>query len=562
MTSKKSFKSKINLRARGRKVNFETLENLKDLLKIDVFRRDHLIEYLHVIQDNLGYINEEYMTALAELLQISQTEVYEVATFYHHFDVIKGDENKPPSLTIRVCESVSCAMNGADSLIENLDSYYKGTVRIQRVPCVGRCDSAPIAVVRFNPVDNADLTSVKKIVDSKAYDAEIPNYVDFKNYIKEGGYKLLDKIRDGELDKERVLSELEKSDLRGLGGAGFPAGRKWRILQEQESPKLLAVNIDEGEPGTFKDRFYLETDPHRFLEGMLIASEVVGIDKIYIYLRDEYAASRKILTDELVKVSKHFSHSIPEIELRRGAGAYICGEESAMIETIEGKRGMPRLRPPFVAQVGLFGRPTLEHNMETLHWVRDIVEKGSDWFTTQGRNGRKGLRSFSVSGRVNKPGVHLAPAGITVKELIDEYAGGMLEGHEFYGYFPGGASGGILPASLNDIPLDFGTLEKYDCFIGSAAIIILSHHDRAVDAAKNTMHFFEHESCGKCTPCRVGTSKAVELMQAEKWDIPLLADLSQVMTDASICGLGQAASNPIKSVIKYFPEEIKNGSKS
>ena len=562
MTPKNKLKSKISLRNKGRRVNLDILGKLKNLLKIDTYRRDHLIEYLHLIQDSLGFINSDYMTALAELLQISQTEVYEVATFYHHFDVVKNDKEKPPALTIRVCDSVTCAMNGADKLIENLDNYYKGTVRIQKVPCVGRCESAPIAVVKFNPVDNADLQSVKKTVDAKKFDPQIPNYINMKEYVKNGGYNLLNKIKEGKIDKEKIISELEESNLRGLGGAGFPAGRKWRILKEQKGERLLAINIDEGEPGTFKDRFFLETDPHRFFEGMLIASEVVGIDKIYIYLRDEYAATRKIMTDEILEIEKHFSSSIPEIELRRGAGSYICGEESAMIESIEGKRGMPRLRPPFVAQVGLFGRPTLEHNMETLYWVRDIIEKGSSWFTSHGKNGRKGLRSFSVSGRVNNPGVHIAPAGITVKELIDEFAGGMIEGHDFYGYFPGGASGGILPASLGDVPLDFDTLEEFDCFIGSAAIIILSHQDKAIDVARNTMHFFEHESCGKCTPCRVGTAKAAVLMQGTDWNIPLLEDLSQVMTDASICGLGQAAANPVKSVIKYFPEEIKNGSKS
>ena len=347
-----------------------------------------------------------------------------------------------------------------------------------------------------------------------------------------------------------------------MGGAGFPAGKKWRILKEQSLPRLLVVNIDEGEPGTFKDRYYLESDPHRFFEGMLIAAEVVDVDKIYIYLRDEYAAARKIMSQEIKELQKKYTDSIPDIELRRGAGAYICGEESAMIESIEGKKGMPRLRPPFVAQVGLFGIPTLSHNMETLYWVRDIVEKGADWFTSHGRHGRKGLRSFSVSGRIKNPGVHLAPAGITVNELIEEYAGGMLDGHTFYAYFPGGASGGILPSSMGDIPLDFDTLDAYDSFIGSAAIMILSNHDTAVQAASNTMDFFLHESCGKCTPCRVGTSKASVLMKETNWNIPLLSDLAQVMTDASICGLGQAASNPLKSVIKYFPKELKNDSKS
>ena len=362
---------------------------------------------------------------------------------------------------------------------------------------------------------------------------------------------------NGEVSAEEVLSELENSNLRGLGGAGFPAGRKWKIVNEQPAPRIMAVNIDEGEPGTFKDRVYLERDPHRFLEGMLIAANVVGTDSIYIYLRDEYAGIRKLLTQELQKLQASSPTELPQIELRRGAGAYICGEESAMIESIEGKRGMPRLRPPFVAQVGVFGRPTLEHNMETLYWVRDIVEKGANWFTSHGRNGRKGLRSFSVSGRVKKPGMHLAPAGITMKELIDEFCGGMLDGHEFYGYFPGGASGGILPASMGDIPLDFDTLNEHGCFIGSAAIIVFSDQDKARDLARNAMQFFSHESCGKCTPCRVGTSKAVKLMDKANWDQPLMQELAQTMYDASICGLGQAAANPMNSVINYFPDELK-----
>ena len=557
MEIKSKLKKNKKLRQRGRKVNFEIREQLIKLLDTALYRRDHLIEYLHIIQDTKGHINEDYMMALADLLDISQTEVYEVATFYHHFDIIKENQNIPPSLTVRVCDSVTCEINGANELAQNLEDYFKGTIRIQKVPCIGRCQHAPAAVVKFNPIDNADFKKVKQAVNAKKYFPTIPDYIDINEYIKKDGYLLYEKVKNNETEKERVLQELENSNLRGLGGAGFPAGKKWRILKEQLAPRLLAVNIDEGEPGTFKDRFYLESDPHRFFEGMLIASEVVGIDKIYIYLRDEYAAVRDIMAIELKKITEKYKNSIPQIELRRGAGAYICGEESAMIESIEGKKGMPRLRPPFVAQVGLFGRPTLEHNMETLYWVRDISEKGADWFTSHGRNDRKGLRSFSVSGRVKNPGVHLAPAGITVKELIDEYAGGMIEGHRFYAYFPGGASGGILPASMSDIPLDFDTLNEYDCFIGSAAIIILSDQDTVMKAASTTMSFFKHESCGKCTPCRVGTSKATKLMSQKKWDVELLNDLATVMSDSSICGLGQAASNPLKSVIKYFPEEIK-----
>ncbi len=558
---KNKLKSKITLRPRGRKVDFDILSKLKSILDTVSYRRDHLIEYLHKIQDTQGAITKEYMTALASLMGISQTEVYEVATFYHHFDVVDNDQDKPAALTVRVCDSVTCEMNGANELAKILNDYYKGTVRIQKVPCIGRCQSAPAAVVKFNPVDNATFEKVKKTVDARAYEPAIPNYIEIDEYKSQGGYKIYNAICTEDISAEKAVEILEASELKGLGGAGFPAGRKWKILREQDAPRLLAINIDEGEPGTFKDRYYLESDPHRFFEGMLIASRVVGIDKIYIYLRDEYPAVKKIMEDELEKIKKQFT-DIPEIEMRRGAGAYICGEESAMIESIEGKRGMPRLRPPFVAQVGLFGRPTLEHNMETLFWIRDILDKGSDWFANQGRNGRKGLRSFSVSGRVKKPGVHLAPAGITVQELIDEFAGGMLDGHEFYGYFPGGASGGILPASMNDIPLDFGTLEKYGCFIGSAAVVILSNQDKARDAAKTTIDFFKHESCGKCTPCRAGTSKASVLMSDDKWDINLLEDLSQTMSDASICGLGQAASNPVKSVLKYFSDEVKDVSKT
>ena len=558
---KKTLKNKITLRPRGRKVDFDVLDKLETILNTSSYRRDHLIEYLHKIQDSQGAITKNYMTALASLMGISQTEVYEVATFYHHFDVVDTDSDKPPSLTVRICDSVTCEMNGANELAKTLDDYYKGTVRIQKVPCIGRCQSAPAAVVKFNPIDNATFKEIKKNVDAKAFHPEIPDYIDLDKYISDGGYQIYESIINEKISHESAVEILEASELKGLGGAGFPAGRKWRILREQEAPRLLAINIDEGEPGTFKDRFYLESDPHRFFEGMLIASRVVGIDKIYIYLRDEYPAVKNIMEAEIDKIKNHFIE-IPEIEMRRGAGAYICGEESAMIESIEGKRGMPRLRPPFVAQVGLFGRPTLEHNMETLFWIRDILDKGSDWFANQGTNGRKGLRSFSVSGRVKKPGVHLAPAGITVQKLIDDYAGGMLDGHEFYGYFPGGASGGILPASMNNIPLDFGTLEEYGCFIGSAAVVILSDKDKARDAAKTTIDFFKHESCGKCTPCRAGTSKASELMQDKKWNISLLEDLAQTMSDASICGLGQAASNPVKSVLKYFSNEVKDVGKT
>ena len=544
---------------KGRQVSAAALSEIANLLGDAPRRRDLLLEYLHLIQDRYGYIAFDHCVALAQEMKISTSEIYEVATFYHHFDLVSDDQKPPPALTVRVCDSIACQMNGCEALIEALGQNLNAAeVRIQRVPCVGRCEQAPVAVVGTNPIAKATTQGVATAIQQKATDAAATTtHIGYAAYQQNGGYQLLKALHDGTHNAESVIQALDDSGLRGLGGAGFPSGRKWRIVKDQPKPRYLAVNIDEGEPGTFKDRYYLEIDPHRFLEGMLIAAFIVELDAIYIYLRDEYAAVRKMLSKELELLQKESELPLPSIELRRGAGAYICGEESAMIESIEGKRGMPRLRPPFIAQVGLFDRPTLEHNMETLYWVRDIVEKGSEWFSSKGRNGRKGLRSFSVSGRVNKPGVHLAPAGITVKELIDEYCDGMLDGHTFYGYFPGGASGGILPASMGDIPLDFDTLNEYGCFIGSAAIIILSDQDRARTTALNAMRFFSHESCGKCTPCRVGTSKAVMLMEKEKWDVPLMNELSKVMADASICGLGQAAPNPLQCVIKYFPSEIE-----
>ncbi len=543
---------------RGRHVELEPAADIRALLGGETPRRDLLIEYLHRIQDSYGCISAAHITALAAEMKLSTTEVYEVATFYHHFDVVRDDAERPPALTVRVCESVTCEMFGSEALIASLKGRCGQEVRIQRVPCVGRCAAAPVAVVGTNPVETADADKVEAAIDDDAIAPPPHAAVDYPRYRADGGYSLWQECLAGKHEREAIIECLENSKLRGLGGAGFPAGRKWRILSQQPAPRLIAVNADEGEPGTFKDRYYLERDPHRFIEGMLIAAWAIEAEACYIYLRDEYAECREALTSELMALAADPPGELPLIELRRGAGAYICGEESAMIESIEGKRGMPRLRPPYVAEVGLFGRPTLEHNLETLHWVRDIVRNGAEWFAGQGRNGRHGLRSFSVSGRVNKPGVHLAPAGITMRELIDEYCGGMLEGHEFYGYFPGGASGGILPASLGDVPLDFDTLQEYGCFIGSAAIIVMSQHDRARDAALNAMKFFHHESCGQCTPCRVGTDKASRLMEREDWDLTLLEDLATVMEDASICGLGQAAPNPMRCAIKYFPDEFKS----
>lgn len=542
---------------KGRQIDPKALAEVQVLLGDAPRRKDLLIERLHLIQDHYKHISANHLVALAHEMKLSRAEVYEVATFYHHFDVIKEDQTPPPALTVRVCDSMTCEMMGAESLITSLEKGLGERVRIQRVPCIGRCDKAPVAVVGMHPVEYADCSSVTEKVNANQAEPEFIEPISYETYLDKDGYQTYQQCISGQIDVESVLTQLEDSGLRGLGGAGFPVGRKWRIVRDQPSPRLMAVNIDEGEPGTFKDKYYLDRDPHRFLEGMLIAAWAVGIDEIYIYLRDEYAAIRHMLEVELVKLQNNPPvKELPKLYLRRGAGAYICGEESAMIESIEGKRGMPRLRPPYVAQVGLFGRPTLEHNMESLYWIRDIVEHSAEFMTAHGRNGRKGLRSFSVSGRVNKPGVHLAPAGISLNELIAEYCGGMQDGHTLYGYFPGGASGGILPASLADVPLDFDTLHEYDCFIGSAAVVVFSDKDRARDLAVNAMRFFEDESCGQCTPCRVGTAKAVTLMKHAKWDESLLEELSQVMVDASICGLGQAAPNPLRCVIKYFPEEL------
>ena len=541
---------------KGRQADDVSLKEVQDLVGVDAPRRDLLIEYLHLLNDANRGLHERHLVALAKVMNIPMAEVYEVATFYHHFEVIR-DGDVAADLTIRVCNGLSCELSGASQLIAKLPQLLGNPkIKVIAAPCVGRCEQAPVAVVHQNAVVHATTESVLAAVAADQKWQSLPDYEDMDAYIANGGYELLKKVHSKTIEPEQIIQTMESSGLRGLGGAGFPAGRKWRIVREQTAPRLMAVNIDEGEPGTFKDRTYLERDPHRFIEGMLIAAQVAGIDAIYIYLRDEYHGCRQLLETELARLKANPPCPLPLIELRRGAGAYICGEESAMIESIEGKRGEPRMRPPYIAQVGLFGRPTLEHNFETLYWVRDVLQKGADWFSGFGRHGRKGLRSFSVSGRVKNPGVKLAPAGITIEELINEYCGGMQEGHTFYAYLPGGASGGILPASLKDIPLDFDTLQPYGCFIGSAAIIVLGHQDAARDAALNMMRFFAHESCGQCTPCRVGTTKAAQLMQAKVWDNQTLEDLNQVMADASICGLGQAAPNPVRCVQKYFPLEI------
>src|SRR5436309_4903504 len=537
---------------KGRSSDLQAAEEIALLLGDRPRRRDLLIEHLHLIQDTYTQISAGHLAALADEMKLSFAEVFETATFYAHFDVVKEGEANIPPLTIRVCDSLTCAMLGGEKLLHELQTTAGPGIRVVRAPCVGRCDTAPAAEVGHHFVDRASVASVLAAAKAGDTHARLPDYIDYDAYVAGGGYTLLKRLRSGELSKEDLLKALDDASLRGLGGAGFPAGRKWRAVLGEPGPRLMAVNGDEGEPGTFKDRYYLETDPHRFLEGTLIGAHVVDAPDVYIYIRDEYPASRQILTREIAKLPP----GGPVLHMRRGAGAYICGEESSLLESIEGKRGLPRHKPPYPFQVGLFGLPTLINNVETLWWVRDIVEKGADWWKSFGRNDRQGLRSYSVSGRVKNPGMKLAPSGVTVRELIDEFCGGMADGHKFHAYLPGGASGGILPASMDNIPLDFGTLEKYGCFIGSAAVVILSEQDSVKGAALNLMKFFEDESCGQCTPCRVGTQKAAILMEKPVWDRELLDQLSQAMRDASICGLGQAASNPLTSVIKYFPEEF------
>ena len=535
---------------KGRQVDPQSQQTIRALLGDRPRQRDLLIEYLHLIQDEFGQISAAHLAALADEMRLAYAEVFETATFYAHFDVVKEGDRDIPALTVRVCDSLTCALFGAEKLLGDLQKAFGEDVRVVRAPCVGLCDHAPAAEVGHNFVKRASVASVKHAVAHEDTHPHIPDYIDYETYRAAGGYQALERLRSGALTVDAVLKVLDDASLRGLGGAGFPTGRKWRSVRGEPGPRLMAVNGDEGEPGTFKDQYYLNTDPHRFLEGTLIGAHVVEATDVYIYIRDEYPIAREILANEIAKLPAGSA----KIHLRRGAGAYICGEESSLIESIEGKRGLPRHKPPFPFQVGIFGRPTLINNVETLFWVRDLIERGPDWWKSHGRNGRVGLRSYSVSGRVKEPGMKLAPAGVTIKELIDEFCGGMADGHVFTAYLPGGASGGILPASMNDIPLDFGTLEKYGCFIGSAAVIVLSDKDDVREAALNLMRFFEDESCGQCTPCRSGTQKARMLMEKSVWDTELLQELSQCMRDASICGLGQAASNPLTSVIRFFPE--------
>ncbi len=542
---------------RGRRADARSLTELRDLLGSQRLRRDRLIEYLHRVQDCFGHIPQRLQVALAHELGLGVAEVHEVASFYQHFDPLHGDDDAPPRYTLRVCDSLACAMAGSEALLNALKTLDISGVRVLPTPCVGRCARPPVAMFGQNPIEQATVDRVVRVIESGDDRPEpLQPSIDYGDYRNGGGYRLLERLHQGELSGDAVVDALRASGLRGLGGAGFPSVLKWEALMRQPPPHYLVVNIDEGEPGTFKDRHFLESDPHRFLEGALIAAHVTGCDKIFLYLRDEYAACRRMLEQELKRLQEDppVQGLLPLIELRRGAGAYVCGEESALLESLEGKRGMPRQRPPYVTESGLFGHPTLVHNLETLHWIRDAVEACLD---SEGKTRPTGLRSYSVSGRVRRPGVYRAPAGISVRELIDDYCGGMQPGHEFYGYFPGGASGGMLPARLGHLPLDFGTLEEYGCFVGSAAVIVFSHRDRAKDLALNALRFFEHESCGQCTPCRVGTAKAVDMMAREHWDFEALEDLCQVMADASICGLGQAAANPIRCLLEHFADELE-----
>ena len=544
---------------KGRQSDDQSIDDLKNLIPNDYFRqRDMLIESLHLIQDRYKCLKPKHLTALSELTNLPLTEIYETASFYAHFDIYKEDDLTPPDTTIRVCDGITCEMNGCKSLEKDLKDNLDSNVRVVRAPCMGRCHQAPVVEVGKKHFVNANLSLVQKALEEQDTKPVIPNYISYDDYVKEGGYEILKDCIEDKKDPMKLIEEMEQSGLRGLGGAGFPTGRKWRFVRAEDKPRLMAINGDEGEPGTFKDHHYLTRDPHRFLEGMLIAAWVVEATDVYIYMRDEYPDVIKFLKKEIKILEDNNLNIKTRIHFRRGAGAYICGEESSMLESLEGKRGLPRHKPPFPSQVGLFGRPTLIHNVETVFWVREILEKGAVWFSSHGLNGRKGLRTYSVSGRVKNPGVKLAPAGITIKQLIDEYCGGIQEGHTFKAYLPGGASGGILPAKLDNVPLDFDTLQEHGCFIGSAAVVVLSDKDNMKDIAKNLMFFFHDESCGQCTPCRNGTEKALKLMNESSWDVDLLKELSSAMMDASICGLGQAAPNPMLSVIKHFPEEVTN----
>tara|TARA_B100000029_G_scaffold139203_2_gene134288 strand:+ start:4181 stop:5881 length:1701 start_codon:yes stop_codon:yes gene_type:complete len=557
-TNKVLKKKKKRWTTKGRQLEDKYLQEVHNLFSDIIIKREELIEYLHIIQDKFGVLYDKHLVALSTITNLPLAEIYEVATFYAHFNIIKNQNSFKPIKVVRVCESLTCELYGSKKILEELKKIENSDIQIHPGPCMGRCQNAPTVCVGKNYIDKATSSDVLNAIKNKKFETTIPNYVSYEEYKKNGGYRVSNRVNNG-ISNNEVINILNNSGLKGKGGAGFPTGKKWEIVSKFTGQKFIAINGDEGEPGTFKDRHYLESDPHRFLEGALIASKFLNAEKVYIYMRDEYPASIYILKKEILKLEKEKIIAKNYFIIRRGAGAYICGEESAMIESIEGKRGLPRHRPPYVAEKGLFNKPTLTNNIETIFWIRDIIEKGPDWFASQGLRGTKGFHSFSVSGRVNNPGVKLAPSGITVQELIDKYCGGMEEGHIFKAYLPGGASGGILPASLNNIPLDYGSKELADegCFLGSAAIVILSNKDSMMEVGLNLLKFFEDESCGQCTPCRVGTEKTVKIMKEKLWNKEKLEDLSEVMSEASICGLGQAASNPLKSVMKYFGNELK-----
>ena len=559
-TQKTNVKKRDFFQPKGRQVDDRVMDVVSNILGEMPLRRDLLIEALHKIQDRFGFIGSPEIAALAEIFKLSQVEVYEVASFYHHFDIVREEETPPFKSKLRICDGLSCEMAGAKHIIEEITDKLKGAnVTIQKVPCIGRCGDAPAGRFDMVPIDRLDVLKVLKIINEEnSFELKLPSYETLVKYSMRGGYSVLKRVIKNELKKEKLIKLVSDSGLRGLGGAGFPAGKKWSFVSSYEGPRLMTVNGDEGEPGTFKDRYWLETKPHQMLEGALIAANIVGCEKIYIYMRDEYPEVIAILKKEIEKLNEENIANIP-IEIRRGAGAYICGEESAMIESIEGKRGLPRHKPPYIAEVGLFQKPTLNHNVETLNWLPEIIDKGVEWFKSKGWNEKySGLRSFSVSGRVKDPGVKLAPAGIPLIKLIEDHCGGMLDGHKLKAFFPGGASGGILPASLAHLPLDFGVFEEYGGFIGSHAIVVLSEKDSIKEAALNTMRFFKHESCGQCTPCRSGTDKMIRLLENDISEINLYNDLIKVMGDSSICGLGQAAANCVSHLIKYFPKEFLN----
>ncbi|MFO8046803.1 MAG: NAD(P)H-dependent oxidoreductase subunit E [Halomonas sp.] len=549
-------------RPRGRDLPPVALAALRQLLgdersDPDLRRRDRLIEHLHVLQDAHGHLSMVMLRALAAYMTLPMAAIYETATFYAHFDVVHDDQAPPPAVTVRVCDSLSCQLAGAATLKTQLEAGVDPqAVRVVRAPCMGRCETAPVVEVGHHHVRFATAEGVEAVIDTGHFHPEAIVWQRLVDYRAAGGYGLLADCRDGRITVEALMATLERANLRGLGGAGFPTFKKWRVVRQEPGPRYCAINADEGEPGTFKDRVYLERSPHRFLEGALVSAWAVEACALYLYLRDEYPGLHRVLREAIAELEAAGLVAPGYIVLRRGAGAYICGEESAMIESLEGKPGKPRHRPPFVAQQGLFGRPTLVNNVETVYWIPLIHEKGAEWFAGHGRHGRAGLRSFSLSGRVKRPGVHLAPAGITLAELVEEYGGGMADGHRLAGYLPGGASGGILPASKADIPLDFDTLQAEGGFIGSAAIIVLSDQDDLQAVATNLLAFFADESCGQCTPCRVGTEKMLTLLERDEWRVEELERLAQVMRDASICGLGQAAPNPVLGLLKDFRAEL------